>query len=168
MKNKNTKLTQRFTKQELFELIKKEGETSSHHSQCTEYYLSRYQQQKQNPLKLGTNWAACFATPVWLWYRKMYTHYFVLLGAFLTIKTFNAWCLMRYTKIFPLACFGLIAPICFLTQGDSLYFRFLRNKAKKGTKHVGVNSLLLSTVLSLSVPIGILTVVFFIFALTDT
>ena len=88
----------------------------------TEYYISKFQMMKSQGKSSSWNWAAFWATPYWMMYRKMYGYAAAVLATDIIIS------LIGSTFLLLLAFGGYIT---FGILGNSIYMKYLEGKANQ-------------------------------------
>ena len=88
----------------------------------TEYYIPKFQMMKLQGKSSSWNWAAFWATPYWMMYRKMYGYAAAVLAADIIISLIGS-------TFLSLLAFG--GYITFGILGNSIYMKYLEGKANQ-------------------------------------
>ena len=88
----------------------------------TEYYIPKFQMMKSQGKSSSWNWAAFWATPYWMMYRKMYGYAAAVLAADIIISLIGS-------TFLSLLAFG--GYITFGILGNSIYMKYLEGKANQ-------------------------------------
>lgn len=160
------KKSERLTQSELLEFVKKTNqETLGKPSKSTQYYLTRYERFVPGSSKPSWNWSAFLLTPIWLLYRKMYAYWAGFNLLVVVAMVLEDWVNRHYILSRKFQIPSFVFGMAFFMFGNAAYFDLLQRRRKKGQKTLGVNNPILSTIIGIGTPIGLVYLLSFVISI---